>query len=320
MSEQTFERLFWLMPNVTSLSVDARIDLRRLLSTSRFSYRNLVKLHCDCTLGDQGIIELVKRNSSTLRELRIKRDVRDDLHSEATFAAIGSCSELRLLFLTGAHRFGDLQLEMLQIYAPHLACLKVGVWRHSITNAGLSRFMKRRIFRDQSSLSCLDPVGEAWRAAFRCLGEVPICASIEFESVYCHDGILCQIASSERLRALQLSIFCGITQQIRVNQRLRFFHGTGFRALTVERYAPSCAKLATIFLYLECENLTNETLAGIALQHPKLEGLFLNRCDLITYAGVEALLRHESHPRRLYLSSCSELSNHVDLALRIASF
>ena len=329
MSEETFVRFLRLIPNITSLYVHHRIDLRLLVSESRSLKWNLVKLNLhQCTVYDEGIIELVNQISSTLRELILRRCER---LTEAAFTAIGSCSELRILILNGAGLFRDHHLEEIQLNAPHLKRLRVQPDLR-ITTEGLSRSMKRRMFRDPNSLSSEDPAEVAWREAFRYFEEVPthVDGIVEVESVCCRKEVLSQIASSERLRVWQLSKSSKRSriyhEPAEFKNRLRFFQGVGFRALTVEQKgrSSSTGRLrfdftefnSWRFLFLECENLTDEGLASIALQYRGLQNLFLNRCNQITDVGVQSALSQSAYLRKLYLSSCSRLSDRVKLALR----
>ena len=306
MSEKTLERLFCLMPNVASLSVNGFVDLPPVVSESRFSERTLVKLDLiDCTFYNEDIIQMVKRISSTLRELRLERC--EHLTEEA-FTAIVSCTELRILCMMHANNFEDHHLRKILSNASHLECLKIGSCDLHIGIKAWSYSMNWRLFRDSSSLSWVEAAEVAWSEAFRCFGEVPNNGSVELEFVHCHDEVLCQMASSESHPAWQLSKSYGKTQQHGYNKRLRCFESVEFRALSVERYVPSYATHITELLRLGYENLTDDSLAGLALQYSYLGFLFLTRCNLTTDAGVESLLRRGlGCLRRLYLSSCSQL-------------
>ena len=157
------------------------------------------------------IIEPVDRNSNTLQDLSLLSC--EHLDGKA-FTAIGNCIEIRFPTLSGANHFKDHHLEKILLNAPHLRSLKVENCELNSTTDGLSHSVKLRLFRDPSSLSCVDPADLAWREAFRCCGELPSAGSVELYSTTDNDELICQIASSQSLRGFRLTKFSAWTREL----------------------------------------------------------------------------------------------------------
>ena len=303
LNKETYDRLFTLMPNITSLHV-LLTEFRPFLSILRKLEWKLVKLEILGTpINGEEMTELANLYSSTIQELSI---LLTQDHKEDSFAAISNFTELRVLALDDASNFSNRVLKQICVKAPHAYHSR---WNgpSAITATGVSHIMKLRCFRDFSLTSWLDSDDIAWHEAWRCMGDYMNTLTIRFDFKY-RDDLLQKLAKSKSLRASEVSV-CGS----RGHKTLRFYQAAGFEALTVEKRVGS--HKFTEISYVECENLTDKEFAEIVLHYPQLETLFLNRCNKITDAGVGYLLTHETHLQKLYLNAFPQLSERTLCAL-----
>ena len=335
LTEQLFNHLLRLMPNITSFSLrhsfSSSLSIANVLSGLQGMNQPFLKLYFDhTTIDDEDVLNIVSHFSGSLQKLRLVNCL---LLTRVAYAAIGNCTQLRLLHIMPAGDFRDSHLEKLSLRAPDLEHLLLKGCLY-ISSRGVGHLNKLKRLRTLS-LSLRERISSGALCTLETiatlqhldLGYLPCDFELCRRIAHLRDlrtliltghgltsaSLTILVNSLKTLEKLEVRYFNDCTDadavKLRCLKRLRHLGLSNAIGLTDVAFEEGLGPSTLVTLLLDDVVLTDAALANVAVHHPSLETLEFSHCERITDSGLEVLLRGEPYLRKLKLRSCLGLSS-----------